>query len=153
MTPNTPEQQLSNAVLEALIKGGLLLLLVYVCYLIFSPFLALMLWALVLTITLHPSHQQLSRRLGQRPGLAASLMVLLGILLLLIPGALLVGSMAEPLKHLPSDSWQVPASSAQVAAWPLVGRSCMPSGNKRPRICPACCSRRPPNWARSSRRC
>lgn len=121
MTPNTPEQQLSNAVLEALIKGGLLLLLVYVCYLILSPFLALMLWALVLAITLHPSHQQLSRRLGQRPGLAASLMVLLGILLLLIPSALLVGSMAEPLKHLASGSWQVPAPSAQVATWPLVG--------------------------------
>ncbi|WP_409421415.1 AI-2E family transporter [Pseudaeromonas sp. ZJS20] len=121
MTPIPPEQQLRNAVLEALIKGGLLLLLVYVCYRIFSPFLALMLWALVMAITLHPSHQKLSRRLGGKQGLAATLMVLLGVLLLLVPSALLVGSMADTLKDVATGQWQVPTPSAKVADWPWVG--------------------------------
>lgn len=119
------DPRISASVLEALIKAGLILVLVVVCYHIFAPFMALMLWALVLAITLYPSHQRLAARVGKRPGLAASLIVLFGILLLVGPSGLLLGSVADSvaplLNNVHENSLQIPPPQEQVASWPLIG--------------------------------
>ncbi len=48
-----------------LIRAGLILALVMLCYRVFAPFLVLMVWALILAVTLYPLHQ------GWPPGWAA----------------------------------------------------------------------------------
>jgi hypothetical protein len=61
--------------LEVLIRAGLILAMVLLCYRVFSPFLTLMVWALILAVTLYPLHQALANRIGGRQGLAATLLV------------------------------------------------------------------------------
>ena len=53
--------------------------LAVLCYQIFSPFIGLMAWALILAVTLYPAHQKLARKMGGRQGLAATLLMLAGI--------------------------------------------------------------------------
>ena len=36
------------------------------CYRVFSPFLVLMVWAVILAVTLYPLHQWLAARMGGR---------------------------------------------------------------------------------------
>ena len=57
------EDRLSGRLLDVFIRGGLVVVLVLLCYLIFSPFLT-MLWALILAITIYPLHQMLAARIG-----------------------------------------------------------------------------------------
>ena len=45
------------------------------CYRIFSPFLTLMVWALILAVNLYPLHRSLAAKLGGKQGLAATLIV------------------------------------------------------------------------------
>ena len=73
--PSDPayERRLSRLLLDVLIRAGLILVLVMLCYRIFSPFLVLMVWALILAITLYPLHQALATRMGGRQGWAATL--------------------------------------------------------------------------------
>ena len=50
----TFDKALSRELLDVLIRAGLIAALVIFCYQIFSPFLQLMLWSMILTITLYP---------------------------------------------------------------------------------------------------
>ena len=73
------EKRVSGRLLDVLIRAGLVFTMAVLCYRIFSPFLALMAWALILAVTLYPAHQKLARKMGGRQGLAATTLVLGGI--------------------------------------------------------------------------
>lgn len=111
--------------LDVLIRAGLILALAMLCYRIFSPFLVLMVWALILGITLYPLNRALASRLGGRNGWAATLITLLGIMLIVAPTALLVSSMGDSVRQVIEDvqhnTLQIPPPKPSVATWPLVG--------------------------------
>ncbi|MDN3919330.1 AI-2E family transporter [Roseateles violae] len=119
------ETRLSKRLLDVLIRAGLLVVLVTLCYRIFSPFIALMSWALVLAVTLYPAQQWLARRLGGRSGLSSTLLVLLIVVVLVLPTAVLMSSVADSvhllLAELQQNTLQIPPPHASVAGWPLVG--------------------------------
>jgi predicted PurR-regulated permease PerM len=96
------------------------------CYKIFSPFLALMIWALILAVTMYPVHRRLARMLGGKQGLAATLMVLIGIVLIVVPTALLLSSSSDSIHDLinsvNNNTLRIPAPSPSVANWPVVGK-------------------------------
>lgn len=120
------EKRLAARLLDVLIRAGLILALVMLCYRIFSPFLILMLWALILAVTIYPLHQMLASKIGGRQGLAATLLVLMGIMLIVVPTALLVGSLGDSIQDLvhnvKQNALQVPPPSPGVAEWPIVGK-------------------------------
>lgn len=120
------EKRLSARLMDVLIRAGLVLAMTMLCYKIFSPFLALMLWALILAITLYPIHRQLARWLGGRQGLAATLLVLLCIVLVVAPTSVLISSLSDSTQDLfnnvKNNTLQIPAPSPSVADWPMVGK-------------------------------
>ena len=120
------EKRLSNRLLDVLIRTGLILALVMLCYQIFAPFLALMVWALILAITLYPLHQKLVNLSGGKEGRAATLLVLGGILLIVMPTAVLMSSLADSvqdlIRNVRNNTLQIPAPSPGVAEWPIVGK-------------------------------
>src|SRR5207342_3935246 len=79
------EKALSREMLDVLIRAGLIAALAAFCYRIFSPFLQLMLWSVILTITLYPLQVALRRRLGNRDGRAAAVIVLIAVGVILVP--------------------------------------------------------------------
>jgi predicted PurR-regulated permease PerM len=119
------ERRLSRLLLDVLIRAGLILALVMLCYRIFSPFLVLMVWALILAVTLYPLHQALAVRMGGRQGWAATLITLLGVALIVAPSVLLLNSMGDSVHDLiegvQQDTLQIPPPKPGVAEWPVVG--------------------------------
>jgi predicted PurR-regulated permease PerM len=119
------ESRASALLLEVLIRAGLLLALAVLCFQVFSPFLNLMTWALILAVTLYPLHQSVAARIGGRQGLAATLLVLLGIVVVIVPTAALMNSLGDSIHRLinnvQNNTLQVPPPRAGVAEWPLVG--------------------------------
>ena len=120
------EQRLASPLLEVLIRAGLILAMVLLCYRVFSPFLTLMVWALILAVTLYPLHQSLANRIGGRQGLAATLLVVVGIALIVAPTALLMSSLGDSVHQLVNDvqnnALQIPAPRPGVEDWPVVGK-------------------------------
>jgi predicted PurR-regulated permease PerM len=111
--------------LDVLIRAGLILALAVLCYQIFSPFLALMLWAVILAVTLYPLQRILAAKLGGRQGLAASVIVILGLVLIVAPTAVLMSSLGDSVHRLiddvQSNTLEIPAPPESVAGWPVVG--------------------------------
>ena len=60
------EKALSQTLVDALIRVGLIAVLVIFCYRVFHPFLDLMLWSLILAVTLYPLDRRLRRRVRER---------------------------------------------------------------------------------------
>src|SRR5258706_1489483 len=115
----------SPGLLDVLIRAALILALAAACYQIFSPFITLMAWAVILAVTLYPMQQYLAAKLGGRQGLAATLLVVLGFTLLIVPTAVLMSSLGDSVQNLvtrvQSHSIQIPAPREAVAKIPLVG--------------------------------
>lgn len=115
----------SRLLLDVLIRAGLILTLVLLCYRIFSPFLVLMVWALILAITLYPLHRALAARMGGRAGWAATLITVLGVALIVVPTAVLLNSVGDSVHRLINEvqqgTLQIPPPRPGVAAWPVVG--------------------------------
>lgn len=128
MAPNPDHEQekrISALLLDVFIRAGMLLAMIILCYRIFSPFLSLMLWALILAVTTYPIHQQIARRIGGKQGLAATLLVFFSIVVIVIPTTLLVSSLGDSIHGLINDlknnTLEVPAPPAGVGEWPIVG--------------------------------
>ncbi len=110
---------------EILVRVGIIAALVFLSLRIFSPFVGLVLWGLILAVTLYPVHQRLAGKFGGRQGRAATVLVLAGLLLIGIPTAMLGSSFAgrvqEMNQALQNETIQIPAPAKSVAEWPLVG--------------------------------
>ena len=120
------EQRLASPLLDVLIRAGLILAMAMLCYQVFSPFLRLMVWALILAVTLYPLHQSLASKMGGKQGLAATLLVVVGVVLIVVPTAMLISSLGDAVHQLVHDvqnnTLKIPAPRPGVAAWPVVGK-------------------------------
>jgi predicted PurR-regulated permease PerM len=120
------EQRLASPLLDVLIRAGLILAMAMLCYRVFSPFLHLMVWALILAVTLYPLHQFLASKIGSKQGLAATLLVVVGIVLIIVPTAMLMSALGDSVQQLVHDvqhnTLQIPAPRPGVEAWPVVGK-------------------------------
>src|ERR1700722_714133 len=130
MTPfSTPdadlEQRLARRLLDVLIRATLLLAMALLCYRVLAPFLPLAIWALILAVTVYPLHLRIAAHLGGRSGLAATLLVLLGIAVLVVPIAVLMSSLGDSIRTLieavQQNTLQIPAPPESVASWPVIG--------------------------------
>ena len=122
---NEWERRITSSLLDVFIRAALILALVFLCYRIFSPFLTLMIWALILAVTLYPAHQAVAARMWNRQGLAATMLVIFGVLLIVAPTAYLANSLGDSVHQLINDvqsnALKIPAPREGVAEWPIIG--------------------------------
>ena len=125
LNTNISARALSGGLLDVLIRAGLITVLVLFCFQIFEPFLNLMLWAVILAITLYPLHSLLKRKLGNKDGRAATLIVVVALALLMVPIYLLGTSITESVEGalaiLKSDTVTIPLPNEKIATLPLIG--------------------------------
>lgn len=119
------EDRLFQKLLDSFIRVGLLFALVVLCYKIFSPFLHLMIWALVLAVTFYPLHQKIAEKIRGKQGLAATLVVLGGIILIVVPTAILASSLGDSIQaflaNMKNNTIQIPEPAVAVKQVPFIG--------------------------------
>lgn len=128
--PRTPdadfERRVSSRLLDVLIRAGLIGVLAGLCYVVFAPFLTLMAWALILAVTLYPLHRALARRMGGKQWLAATIVVLSGVLLIITPSALLMNSFGSSIHDfvgaVQHNTLEISAPRETIREWPIVGK-------------------------------
>jgi len=118
------DQQIKTIV-EALIRVGLVFFLIVVTWRVFEPFLGLMLWALILAVALYPLHLKLETKLGGKSSLAATLIVLIGLIGVGWPTVELGSSFAihaeELYAGMSEGTLTISEPNDTVAQWPLIG--------------------------------
>ena len=115
---------LANA-MASFIQIGAVVLLAMWCFDIVSPFLNVIIWGLIISVALYPVHVGLTARLGGREKLSATLLVLVGLVIILAPTWYLADSTVGGLRHIATDledgAVSIPPPAESVADWPLIG--------------------------------
>jgi predicted PurR-regulated permease PerM len=113
--------------LASFIQIGALVVMLYWCYAIVSPFLSIIIWSLILSVALYPAHVALRERLGGRDKVSATVLVLLGLAVILVPAGLITESTVDALQELGTSldegTARVPPPPDRVAEWPVIGAS------------------------------
>jgi predicted PurR-regulated permease PerM len=113
------------SVYDTTIRLFILLLIVAWCLLIMSPFVSIILWSVILALALYPLHNTLAKKMGGRPKLASSIIVLSFLIIIVFPIGLLIGSLVEEVKELKemynAGTLTIPPPNQKVKEWPIVG--------------------------------
>ena len=113
-----------NAMASFVQIGALLVLIVW-CFQILSPFISVVLWGLLIAVALFPIHTALAAKLGGREKVSATIFVLLGLTILLVPTYITTESSVATLQtvgeQLSSGSVSISPPNESVAEWPLIG--------------------------------
>ena len=107
------------------LRLGSILIIVYWCYQILAPFIPLVLWGAIITVAIYPLHRKLAARLGNRIKLSATLITLLGLIILTTPVVVLTESLVissvDLAANISEGSVHVPPPPERVREWPMVG--------------------------------
>jgi predicted PurR-regulated permease PerM len=119
------ENAFVNNALEATIRIGLLVLLAAWCFEIVRPFIIPIAWGVIIAVGTYPLYVKLAHRLGGKTKLAATIVVVLGLVLLLVPALMLGGTLVDSAHSLAAGlqegSISVPPPPEGVKDWPMIG--------------------------------
>ena len=122
---NTDEFHIQKSINTA-IRIGFVALLFVMSFLILKPFIAPVLWGIIIAVAVFPLHKRFSKILGNREKLSATLIALIGVALLVIPTVLFITSTVESMRsvseQLDAGTLAVPPPDEKVADWPIIGK-------------------------------
>ena len=94
------------------IRLGLLALLVYWCFILVQPFIAILVWSIILAVALYPPYSWLVDRIGGRRRIAAAIVTILSFVVVAAPviwlGAGVVEGAGDVVENLSSGTWSIP---------------------------------------------
>jgi len=115
----------SSRVIDMALRLALIALLAYSSFLIFKPFMMLVLWAGIIAVAVYPIYLHFETWFGGRRKLALTLFTVLVLAILIVPMGLLttstVATVAELSGQLDDKELQLPPPPASVKEWPVVG--------------------------------
>jgi predicted PurR-regulated permease PerM len=121
-----PESRTSANLVDLLIRATLIGGLAILCYQVFSPFLPILAWSIILAVMLYPLHQRLAYIVRNKQWLASVIVLLIGFLIIIIPTALLMNSFADDVRgfisSVQNNTLEIPAPTEKVEQWPIVGK-------------------------------
>jgi predicted PurR-regulated permease PerM len=121
----TDDRFLSNA-MASFIQISALLVLLILCLRIVGPFVSIVVWGVVIGVGLYPTHQSLTAKLGGREKWSATVLVLIGLTIVIVPVWLTAESSIDTMQNISRNvdagTVSIPPPNEKVAEWPLVGK-------------------------------
>jgi predicted PurR-regulated permease PerM len=111
--------------MSAFIQVAALVILASYSMMIIGPFASIVIWAIILAVAIYPLHLMLSAKIGGKEKWSATIIVLIGLIILLVPGWQVTDSSVSSAKSLVSQiqdgSFTVSPPNEKVADWPVIG--------------------------------
>lgn len=111
--------------IDIALRLGFIGLLFALSFLILKPFLAPVVWGLIIAVAVYPLHQRLSMFLRGRVKLSALIIALIGLSIIIIPSIMFTNSTVDSIKtvaqSIENDAFEIPAPRENVKDWPLIG--------------------------------
>jgi predicted PurR-regulated permease PerM len=96
------------------------------CFRIGRPFIQIILWGIIIAVALRPTHRKIQSIFGGRGKLAATLITLFALLLVIVVGVMLSGTLIDGAKELSfkikEGTLAVPPAPQSIKSWPLIGK-------------------------------
>ena len=113
-----------NLAIEIAIKVGLIAIVIYLSFLIVKPFIAIVVWGVIIAVAISPLVNSLEKRFGNRKKIIIGITVAV-IAALLIPTYSLSGKTIETSQQIvhamQEGNITIPPPTDKVKEWPLIG--------------------------------
>jgi predicted PurR-regulated permease PerM len=122
--PRSTDLLLARTAVEVTIRVGLVLALIGWCLWLALPFIPPLLWGMIIAIALYPVFLRLRAVLGDRGGLAAAILTILGLAVLIGPLTLLALSIVDTtgrLTEMLGGGISIPPPPERLTSLPVVG--------------------------------
>jgi len=110
--------------IEIAIKVGIIALVIYLSYLIAKPFMAIVVWGIIIAVAIDPLVTMLEKRFGHRKKIIIAITVAV-IAALILPTYALSGKTYESSQQImhamQEGNITIPPPTEQVKEWPLIG--------------------------------
>lgn len=114
-----------DSVYDITIRLFIISLIIAWCFLIFYPFANILLWSFILSLSLHPLHAGLTKRLKGKRKLASFILVFSILIIIFIPVAFITGSLINEIKELKlmydKGTLKIPHPDEKIKEWPVIG--------------------------------
>ena len=126
-SPETPNriELIERRSIDLFIRIAILILFAAWCFFIVRPFIAPMMWGVIIAVATLPIYKGMLSRMGGKKGLTSVVFAIVAIAVLAVPTVLLGDSLYEGANflytQLESDQLRVPPPPTGVQEWPLVG--------------------------------
>jgi predicted PurR-regulated permease PerM len=111
--------------IDTAVNIGLIALLAVWCLYIAQPFVAPVIWGIIIAVGSYPLFRRLQRGTGLTDGRAAALYTLILLAVLITPAVILGEALVEEVQGLSTGlkqgTLEIPAPSETVKGWPLIG--------------------------------
>lgn len=111
--------------IDVALRLGFIGLLFAMSFLILKPFLAPVVWGVIIAVAVYPLHQRLTSALRGKAKLSAVIIALIGLSIIVVPSILFTNSTVDSIKSIAhsieSDSFKIPSPNESVKEWPLIG--------------------------------
>jgi predicted PurR-regulated permease PerM len=125
MQDKSNSQEFIHNAVESAIRIGLILLLVVMCYNIASPFIAVIVWGIIIAIGSFPVYNWMKQKTGLSRGMTATLFSLLMLFFLITPSVYLSDALVKNAQGLSEDmkdgTFTIPSPPESVVDWPIIG--------------------------------
>ena len=116
-----------NWSIEAAIKIALIGLIIWISFLIFKPFLLLVLWGIIIAIAIYPIHKRFMKAMGGKGSISAIILALVMLAVIIVPTVFFIIALVDNIEELAasfnSGTLLIPPPPETVQEWPLVGNS------------------------------
>ena len=125
LTGSGNDEAFQKNMMASFVQIATLVILVSYCVVIITPFAGLAIWGIVMAVAIYPFFLKVAEMLGGRHKTTATLFIIVGLAIVLIPGWSMTKSAISSITSLAADlragSIQVPPPSENVAGWPIIG--------------------------------
>lgn len=113
-------------IVDIVIRLGVLLLLIMMCFDILKPFILILVWAVVIAIAIYPIYEIFVKIFRRKKTLAAVVLTVLLLSVVIIPSGLILYSLYEGLNYF-HDIYNagkplIPAPGGSTANWPTIAK-------------------------------
>ncbi len=109
----------------ASIRIGFVFILIALSFSILKPFIAPLVWGVILAVGIYPLYKRLYEFLKGRKKLSATIIVIIGLAVTILPVIMFAKStideVTEVVKNVEEGTLEIPQPNASVKDWPLIG--------------------------------
>lgn len=119
------EETIASAT-EIAVRLGVLGFVVFWCLQIVAPFVGIVAWGLIIAIGAAAPYEAMAKAMGGRRGLAATVFVIIGLSVMVVPAVLLSDTLISGSQQFAQDvadgKMEIPPPQPRVAEWPVIGQ-------------------------------
>jgi predicted PurR-regulated permease PerM len=123
--PNSTLEKSINNSLEVSVRLVFLFILMAWCAVLLLPFTEPVLWGVIIAVSIAPLYKSLNNKLGDKPKLSATIIILVFLAIIITPAYFLVSASTKSIisfsQQLADGSFHIPPPDEKVAEWPLIG--------------------------------